>query len=179
MTSSKGEFINYPKKVIREFYRINKLKSYRDKKIKDSNNWNKLNLKIDKAYERFENLKRDFIEQTTTRLCKNNSIAVEDLTNNKIKSSDKNKRRLLQISPLYRFIEKLEWKCKKFGNDFIKVNPAYTTQICSNCGNLMNLSLKDRICNCSCGNKMDKDINAAINIVAKATCNSFIKPLHG
>ncbi len=173
MTSSKGEFINYPKTVLREFYRINKLKSLRDKKIKGSNNYNKLNNKIKLAYERFENLKKNFIEQTTTRLCRHNNIAIEDLTNAKIKMSNKNRRRLIQISPLSRFIETLKWKCKKFGTDLFEVNPAYTSQICSCCGQLMNLTLKDRNCKCSCGNVMDRDVNAAINIAAKSICDTL------
>ena len=168
MTSSTGEFINYPKTVLREFYRINKLKSLRDKKIKGSNNWNKLNNKVKLTYERFENLKKDFIEQTTTRLCKNNNIAIEDLTNAKIRMSNKNRRRLVQINPLNRFTDALKWKCKKFGTDLFEVNPAYTSQTCSCCKNIVKLTLKDRIFKCSCGNIMDRDINAAINIAAKS-----------
>ena len=173
MTSSKGEFINYPKDIVREFYRINKLKSLRDRKVKNSNNWNKLNNKVKLAYERFENLKRDFIEQTTTRLCRCNNIAIEDLTNAKIKMSNKNRRRLQMINPLSRFTDTLKWKCKKFGTDLYEVNPAYTSQICSCCGQLMNLTLKDRKCKCSCGNVMDRDINAAINIAAKSICGTL------
>ena len=173
MTSSTGEFINYPKSVIREFYRINRLKSLRDKKIKNSNNYNKLDNKVILAYERFENLKRDFIEQTTTRLCRHNNVAIEDLTNAKIKMSNKNRRRLQMINPLTRFTDTLKWKCKKFGTDLHEVNPAYTSQTCSCCGSRIELTLKDRILKCSCGNIMDRDVNAAINIAAKATCNSL------
>jgi len=127
MTTSTGEFINYPKTVLREFYRINKLKSLRDKKNRNSNNWNKLNNKITLAYERFENLKKDFIEQTTTKLCRCNNIAIEDLTNAKIRMSNKNRRRLIQINPLSRFTDTLRWKCQKFGTDLYEVNPAYTS----------------------------------------------------
>ncbi len=173
MISSKGEFINYPKAVLREFYRINKLKSLRDKKVKNSNNWNKLNNKIKLAYERFENLKKNFIEQTTTRLCRHNDVAIEDLTNAKIKMSNKNRRRLIQINPLSRFTETLKSKCKKFGTDLFEVNPAYTSQTCSCCGNKIKLTLKDRVFNCSCGNTMDRDVNAAINIAAKAIRSSL------
>ena len=173
MTSSTGEFINYPKSIIREFYRINKLKSLRDKKIKNSNNWNKLNNKIQLAYERFENLKKNFIEQTTTRLCRHNNVAIEDLTNAKIRLSNRNRRRLQMINPLSRFTDTLKWKCKKFGTDLHEVNPAYTSQTCSCCGNKIKLTLKDRIFKCSCGNTIDRDINAAINIAAKAICSSL------
>ena len=174
MTSSIGEFINYPKSITRQFYRINKLKSIRDKKTKGSNNWIKMNNKIIKSYERFENLKKDFIEQTTTRLCRSNNIAIEDLTNAKVKMSNKNRRRLMQINPLTRFTNTLKWKCKKFGTDLYEVNPAYTSQTCSCCGKIKsNLKLKNRIFKCSCGFELDRDINAAINIAAKATCNSL------
>lgn len=173
MTSNLGEFINYPESVNREFKRINKLKSLRDKKIRNSKNYNKLILKLNRAYDRFEFLKKDFIEQTTTKLCKQYNIAIEDLTNAKIKMSNKSRRRLQLIAPLSRFTEKLEWKCKKFGTELYKVNPAYTSQICSCCGEIMQLSLKDRICNCSCGNTMDRDVNAAVNIAARAIRSSL------
>lgn len=173
MTSSTGEFINYPKTILREFYRINRLKSLRDKKNKNSNNWSKLNNKLILAYERFENLKKDFIEQITTRLCRHHNIAIEDLTNAKIKMSNKNRRRLQIINPLTRFINTLKWKCQKFGTDLYEVNPAYTSQICSCCGNRIKLTLKDRVFRCSCGNVMDRDINAAINIAAKAIRSSL------
>lgn len=166
-TSSLGEFINYPKGVNREYRRINRLKSLKDKKAKGSKNYNKLILKLDRAYERFEFLKKDFIEQTTTKLCRQSNIAIENLTNAEIKMSNKSRRKLFQVAPLNRFTETLKWKCKKFGTEFYEVNPAYTSQICSCCGNKMNLSLKDRVCNCSCGNCLDRDINAAINIAAR------------
>lgn len=173
MTSSLGEFINYPKSVNKEFKRINRLKSLRDKKIKNSKNYLKLLIKLNKAYERFEFLKKDFIEQTTTKLCKYTNIAVENLTNAKIRISNKSRRRLLQVAPLSRFIECLRWKSKKFGTELYEVNPAYTSQICSCCGNKMDLKLKDRVCNCFCGNTMDRDINAAINIAARAIRSSL------
>ena len=173
MTSSTGEFINYPKSVIREFYRINKLKSLRDKKIRNSNNYNKLSKKVELAYERFENLKKDFIEQTTTKLCRHNNVAIEDLTNAKIRKSNKNRKRLSQIAPLSRFTDTLKWKCKKFGTELYEVNPAYTSQTCSCCGNRIKLTLKDRTFKCSCGLKIDRDINAAINIAAKSVCGTL------
>ena len=171
MTSSKGDIINYPKTVLRQFYRINSLKSKLSKKVKNSNNNKKLSEKLDKAYFRFENLKKNFIEQTTTELAKESNIAIEDLTNNKIKESRKNFRRRKMITPLDRFITALEWKCKKFGRIFIKVNPAYTSMDCSRCGKRnLELTLKDRTYKCSCGLELDRDINAACNIVARGFC---------
>ena len=85
--------------------------------------------------------------------------------------SNKNRRRLRMIAPLDRFTIVLEWKCKKFNRDFIKVNPAYTSMDCSRCGKRnFNLKLKDRVYECSCGLELDRDINAACNIVARGFC---------
>ena len=171
MTTSNGIRINYPRTVLRQFYRIDSLKSKLSKKVKNSNNHQKLKEKLDKAYFRLENLKKDFIEQTTTELAKESNIAIEDLTNNKIKESRKNFRRRKMITPLDRFIIALEWKCKKFNRDFIKVNPAYTSMDCSRCGKRnLELRLKDREYKCSCGLELDRDINAACNIVARGFC---------
>ncbi|MDN3504500.1 MAG: zinc ribbon domain-containing protein, partial [Rhabdochlamydiaceae bacterium] len=60
---------------------------------------------------------------------------------------------------------KLKYKANHAGKGFLqadKFNPS--TKNCHNCGQRHELSLKDRILDCSCGNKIDRDVNAAINI---------------
>ena len=174
MTTSKGEIINYPKSVLREFQRISKLQKIRDKKQTHSNNYEKIQEKIRKTYERMKNIKRNFVEQKTTKLCKNHNIAIEDLTNNKVRFKYKKRRRHSVIAPLYIFIEKLEWKCKKFGSNFYKVEAKNTSRMCSHCGSIKeNLTLNERVYYCEkCGFIIDRDINAAINIAHKAVCCS-------
>lgn len=174
MTTSKGEVINYPKDVLREYQRIGKLQRIRDKKIFNSNNYNKIQEKIRKAYERMENIKRNFVEQKTTELCKNYDIAIEDLTNNKVRFKYKTWRRNQFIAPLFIFEQKLKWKCKKFGSNFYKVEAKNTSRMCSCCGFIKeNLTLNERVYHCEkCGAIIDRDINAAINIAHKAVCCS-------
>ena len=172
MTTSDREFINYPKSVIREFYRIKRLQSILNKKIKHSKNWEKFYKKLQKAYDRLENLKKNFIEQETTLLCKNNNIAVE--YTGELVRSKKFIRRQNAISPKGRFVDKLKWKCDKFGSYFVEVNPAYTSQRCCVCGKIHKLALKDRIMDCECGNFLDRDVNAAINIKNDASASMDI-----
>lgn len=174
MTTSTGEIINYPKSVLREYQRISKLQKIRDKKQTHSNNYEKIQEKIRKAYERMENIKRNFVEQKTTELCKNHNIAIENLTNNKIRFKYKQRRRNSIIAPLFIFERKLEWKCKKFGSTFYKVEAKNTSRMCSCCGSIKeNLTLNDRVYYCKkCGSIIDRDINAAINIAHKAVCCS-------
>lgn len=174
MTTSKGEIINYPKSVLREYQRIGKLQKIRDKKELHSNNYEKIQEKIRKTYERIENIKRNFVEQKTTELCKNHNVAIENLKNSKIKTQYRAWRRIQFLFPLYIFEQKLKWKCKKFGSEFYKVNPKNTSRMCSCCGSIKeNLILNDRIYHCEkCGFIIDRDVNAAINIAHKAVCCS-------
>ena len=61
----------------------------------------------------------------------------------------------------------LEYKTAKAGGTLVKVNPAYTSQTCSNCGTILSkkLPLSKRKFKCkSCGYKKDRDVNAAKNI---------------
>ena len=169
MTTSESTFVNYPKEVVREYYRIRKLSHYLDKKVKNSNNYKKLKKKFDKAYKRMNGLKRNFIHQETTKLARQYHIVIEDISFQDISKDKKNKkkkfiRRMSILAPKYLFEEQLEWKCQKFGSYFIKVNPRNTSRTCSACGQIHDMKLNDRMMICSCGNKMDRDINAAINI---------------
>lgn len=61
-----------------------------------------------------------------------------------------------------------EYKCKWYGNKFILVPARGTTQTCNNCGNIPEerIGLGVTVYECQkCGHKMDRDINAAKNIL--------------
>lgn len=63
------------------------------------------------------------------------------------------------------FLNMLEYKLKDRGKHFVKVDKFYpSSQICSKCGTRHKLSLDERTYKCSCGNVIDRDLNAAINI---------------
>lgn len=107
-TDNNGKTYNYPKSVIREFQRIKKLQSIGDNKIKNSNNYNKVQLKLDKAFERIANLKSNFIEQLTTELCKQYHVIIEDINiTNFFKRKQKFISRNHMIAPKYTFDDKL------------------------------------------------------------------------
>ena len=68
----------------------------------------------------------------------------------------------------YQFRKWLEYFGVKFGRVTVAVNPAYTSQKCSNCGAIVKKSLSVRTHACECGFVMDRDWNAAINILKSA-----------
>ena len=65
------------------------------------------------------------------------------------------------------FLSMLEYKLEERGKYLIKVDCYFaSSKICSVCGNKKEeLSLSDRIYYCECGNRMDRDVNAAVNIM--------------
>jgi putative transposase len=65
----------------------------------------------------------------------------------------------------YQFRKWLEYFGVKFGRITVAVNPAYTSQECSKCGNHVKKSLSMRTHLCQCGFILDRDWNAAINIL--------------
>ena len=67
----------------------------------------------------------------------------------------------------YQFRVWLEYFGKVFKRITIAVNPAYTSQECSDCGVIVKKSLSTRTHVCSCGCRLDRDENAALNILNK------------
>ena len=63
----------------------------------------------------------------------------------------------------------LESKAANAGKHLLKVAPHGTSQICSGCGVIVKKSLSIRIHSCDCGLTLDRDHNAAINILGAAT----------
>lgn len=63
------------------------------------------------------------------------------------------------------FIGYCEYKAASAGARVIKVDPKYTSQICSGCGAIVKKELSERVHKCSCGLEIDRDHNAAINIL--------------
>lgn len=79
--------------------------------------------------------------------------------------------RKAQDAAIGQLIDTLERQAVKRGRRFVKVNPAYTTQDCSNCGARAKhrLGLQDRVYKCECcGFVLDRDKNSAINMLIGA-----------
>ncbi|NES23867.1 MAG: transposase, partial [Symploca sp. SIO3E6] len=68
----------------------------------------------------------------------------------------------------YQFRKWLEHFGQKFGRVTVAVNPAYTSQNCSECGEVVKKSLSTRTHVCKCGCKLGRDHNAAVNILKRA-----------
>jgi putative transposase len=120
----------------------------------------KLDLKISR--QRIEHAKR----VARCVILSNDVVAYEDL---KVKNMVRNHKLVKSISDAgwYQFRSWLEYFGKKFGKITIAVEPHFTSQNCSNCGEVVKKSLSTRTHKCSCGCELQRDHNAALNILKK------------
>jgi putative transposase len=64
-----------------------------------------------------------------------------------------------------RFASFLEYKASFAGKRVVKIDEYLTTQVCCRCGRIVKRKLSERIIECNCGNRIDRDLNSAINIM--------------
>src|SRR5262249_1088663 len=92
--------------------------------------------------------------------------AVEDLSVNRM-VQNRCLAKSIHDAAWSQFADLLSHKAAWAGRRYVAVNPAYTSQDCSGCGQRHKLSLADRtyVCHC-CGLVLDRDLNAARSILA-------------
>lgn len=143
------------------------LKRKRGENRYKSKNLLKLENKINKTYKRLANIRTNYIHQVTTELVKTKPayIVIEDLN---ISGMMKNRHlsKAIAEQKLHEFAKQLEYKCLWYGVKLIKADRFYpSSKLCSCCGHInKDLKLSDRVYKCECGNVIDRDLQAAINL---------------
>ncbi|QDZ38878.1 transposase [Euhalothece natronophila Z-M001] len=145
--------------------KLKRLQRRLSKKQKGSSNRRKARQKLGKAHLRISRQRKEHALRLARCVVKSNDfIAYENL---KVSNMVKNHCLAKSISDVgwYQFRVWLEYFAQKFGKVAVAVPPHYTSQECSNCGRIVKKSLSTRTHACQCGTKLDRDENAAINIL--------------
>lgn len=124
---------------------------------------------VARIHERISNKRHNFSHQLTRKIIDRfNTVVVEDLSINNIqKNNFRSINKSIGDAAWQMFLELLVFKAEYAGKHCIQVNPAYTSQICSKCGTRHKLKLSDRTYHCpNCNLSLNRDVNAAINILA-------------
>jgi putative transposase len=132
---------------------------------KGSHRRSKMARSVAQTHLKTERQRRDFHFKTAKRYADAHStIVVEDLNIQALARSRLAKSILDASWGAFLFI--LTYKAASAGGQVIRVDPRYTTQKCSKCGELVEKSLSVRTHTCPhCGYVADRDVNAARNIL--------------
>ena len=184
ITTSNGQVFDPINSFKANQVKLARLQRKLKKKTKFSENWKKLNLKINKLHHHIANIRHDYLHKVTTTLSKNHAmIVVEDLKvanmSKSAKGSIEEKGKNVQAkSGLNKsildqgwsmLVGMLEYKQQWRGGLLVKVDPRYTSQTCSSCGHVAKenrLTQAKFSCVKSCGFSENADINASRNILA-------------
>ncbi len=135
---------------------------------KGSNSRRKAVVILRKIHERIYNQRNDFQHKVSTHLINQyDLIAIEKLSILGMSRGILSK----QVNDVSwsSFFQKLKYKAENADKTLIEVNPAYTSQDCSDCGNRVKKDLSVRVHHClKCGLRLHRDTNAAKNILNKA-----------
>ena len=164
---STGKRAEYPM-----FYRNTEKKLAREQRKlsrcqKGSQNYKKQKKRVALCHEKIRNQRKDFQHKLSTSLAESyDAVCVEDL-NLKGMAGGLHFGKGVHDNGYGLFLSMLEYKLEERGKYLIKVDRYFaSSKICSVCGKKKEeLSLSDRIYYCECGNRMDRDVNAAVNIM--------------
>ena len=165
---SDGARIENPRLYRKSEKRLGLLQRGVSRKERGSRNWVKAKTRVARLHEKIGNRRTDFLHKASREITDAyETVYFEDL---KIGNMIRNHCLAKSISDAGwgRFIGMIAYKEEESGGRLIKVNPRGTTQECSRCGERVSKTLSERIHECPyCGLAMNRDENAALNILAR------------
>ncbi len=165
-TDSDGQTVENPRYLRKSERKLKKLQGKVSKRKKGSANRRKAIKRLAKKHLQVSRQRKDFAVKTARCVVRSNDlIAYEDL---QVRNMVKNHKLAKSISDASwsMFRQWVEYFGKVFGKVTIAVPPHYTSQNCSSCGTLVKKTLSTRTHVCKCGCVLDRDHNAALNILA-------------
>ena len=120
-----------------------------------------------RIHERIANRRRNFAHQLSHALVSMfGVIAFEDLN---IKGMVKNHclAKSIQDAAWNQLVQFTLYKAANAGRKCVQVDPRNTSKLCSACGSIVEKDLSVRVHHCLCGLSLDRDVNAAINILSR------------
>ena len=167
-TDSNGETAPNPRFLRKGEKNLKRSQRRVSRKVKASKNRGKARLVLGKHHLKISRQRKDHAVKLARCVIQSNDlIAYEDL---RIKNMVKNHclAKSINDASWYQFRQWLEYFGKVFKRVTIAVNPQYTSQDCSDCGQVVKKTLSTRTHSCKCGCVLGRDENAARNILSRS-----------
>ncbi|GAA4212102.1 RNA-guided endonuclease InsQ/TnpB family protein [Microbispora amethystogenes] len=180
---SNGRKIDSPRFLRRAEKKLKRLQRALSRKAEGSNNRAKARQKVARQHAKVADARREFHHQLSTRIVRDNqAIYVEDLA---VKGLARTRvAKSVHDAGWSAFAGMLEYKARLYGRIFHRIDRWFpSSKLCSGCGALAeSMPLAVRWWTCPCGAVHDRDVNAAINILAAGraerpnACGAQVRP---
>jgi putative transposase len=164
-TLSDGSTIENPRPLRRSLAKLKRAQRALARCKRGSHRRARAKQRVARIYRKVRNQRADFCHKQARQLVNTYGVIVfEDL---RVPNLIQNHHLALSISDAGwgQFVQCCVVKAASAGRAVLFVDPRYTSQTCSGCGALTRKALSDRWHSCECGAELDRDHNAAINIL--------------
>ena len=172
--TSDGTKVTAPKFLRRAARKLKRLQQDLSRKTKGSNNRKKAVVKVARAHARVADTRRDWQHKLSTKVVRDNqAIYVEDLC--VVGLGRTRLAKSVHDAGWASFTGMLEYKAARYGRTFGRVDRFFpSTRMCSDCGRINDkMALNVRAWGCPCGSHHDRDVNAAMNVLAAGRAESL------
>ena len=162
-TEEAGFFRKNEKRLAREQRKLSRC-------VRGSHNYELQKKKVARCHEKIRNQRRDYLHKLSRKIADNyDAVAVEDI-DMKAMGQCLHFGKSVQDNGYGMFRKMLDYKLAWKGKKMVKVDRFFpSSKKCCKCGRIKKeLKLSERVYRCACGNEMDRDRNAAINIREEA-----------
>jgi putative transposase len=186
-TLSNGEMIEHPRHYRKAEKQLKKRQQTLDRRKKGSHRRKKAGRAVAKAHRKIARQRRDCHHKESRKLVNRYQVIVfEDLQIANLVKRPKPKKgekpgeylpngasaksgltKSIQDAGWGAFVSMCSVKAAEAGRTLIKVGPKFTSQVCSGCGQVRKKDLSERWHSCDCGTELDRDVNAALNILER------------
>lgn len=162
---SNGELIDAPQYFRKAERQLRRQQRRMCRRVIHSRGWRDAVKQVAKTYAHIARQRKDHAHKLSRRLAdKYSLIAVEDLHVQGL--SQTNRSKSVFDAGWAQLLAMIDYKVVNTGSHIVRVNPRFTSQICSACGSNVKKDLNVRMHICPhCGLSLDRDVNAARNIL--------------
>ncbi|WP_346534146.1 transposase [Micromonospora sp. DPT] len=171
---SDGTKVAAPTFLRRAARKLRRLQQDLSRKQRGSQNRKKAVFKVARAHARVADTRRDWQHKLSTTIIRDNQVVyVEDLC--VVGLGRTRLAKSVHDAGWASFTGMLEYKAARYGRTFARVDRFFpSTRMCSDCGRINDkMALDVRAWDCPCGSTHDRDVNAAMNVLAAGRAESL------
>ena len=138
--------------------------------MKGSRNYYRQKKRVALCHEKIRNQRKDFLHKLSHEIAETSDVVAVENIDMKAMSQCMHFGKSVMDNSYGKFRELLEYKLTWRGKKLVRVDRFFPySKKCCKCGNIKKeLKLSDRVYLCTCGNRIDRNLNAAINIREEA-----------